>query len=227
MDYKYFAFIDVLGYRTQLDADKKSGKTDFLDRLKRSFAALDDIDTTKFQIKSVSDSIFVFATGDKDDDFIGLLKTLKELFISFLSNSLLLRGGVAWDQHFQTDRITYSLALVQAYELESKEAVVPRIIIADQILEKAKNEGWIDKLISTNLVILDGERLQLHLISEDNWDSIYNHAKAISTEIGQKNKTPTDVRLKYLWLEDYLFAHKPKRNRSPRYMKRWGGLKNQ
>lgn len=227
MDYRYFAFIDVLGYRAHLDSDKKTGKTDFLNRLKRSFASLDNIDTSKFQIRSVSDSIFVFATGDKENDFIGLLETVKDLFTSFLANSLFLRGGIAWDQHFQTDRITYSLALVQAYELESKEAIVPRIVIADQILEKAKNEGWAEKLISKNLVILDGNRLQLHILTEENWDSVYKNAKTISLEINQNNKIPSDVRLKHLWFEDYLFAHKPKKNRSQRYLKRWGSLASQ
>lgn len=226
-DYKYYAFIDVLGYRVQLDADKKSGRTDFLDRLKRSFAVLDNIDNTRFRIRSVSDSIFVFATGTEKGDFIGLLETIKLLFNSFLANALLIRGGIAWDQHFETDRITYSLALVQAHELESKQAVVPRILIANSIIDKARNEKWIHELAEKFLVVSDGGRFQLHVVTDENWDATYRNAKSISIHLDSNEIAPTDVRIKHLWLEDYLFAHKPKNNRAKRYMERWTPLRDE
>lgn len=221
MDYRYYAFIDVLGYRTQLNHDQNNGSDDFLTRLKGAFSILDNIDSAKFQIRSVSDSIFVFPFNNTSDDFIELLKILKSLYFSFLKNKLLIRGGVAYDKHFQTDRIIYSMALVGAYDLESKQAITPRILIANSIIDKAINEGWIKNVRDQNLVLSDGNQYQLHVIADENWDDFYSDAKALTNEAETSQHIPAEVRIKYIWLEDYLFAFKPKGKKRKRYISRW------
>lgn len=221
MEYKYFAFLDVLGYKSNLDADKKSGKQEFLEKLKKSFGALDDIDTGIIQIKSVSDSIFIHSNGRSSGDFILFLKTLRALFNSFLKNGLLIRGGVAWDEHFQNDRITYSYALIEAYLLESQKAITPRILIHKSIIEKSRNEDWLNELINNNLLIKDGQDIHLHIFDDENWNNIYDWSKKIYESDLDKENISSSAKIKHIWLEDYIFHNKPSGAKRKHYIKRW------
>ena len=125
--YVYVALLDVLAYRGRLQADRDSGTLSFKDDLQRAMTVLGDINEADFQYQAISDTIII--TCPRREGFTDLLGLLKGVFVSFLKEGLLLRGGVAYSQHFKSSHVTYSHAIALAYELESRQAVYPRIVI--------------------------------------------------------------------------------------------------
>jgi hypothetical protein len=219
-DYVYFAFIDVLGYKSYLDEDISSNTLGFKDRLQAAFQVFNDVNGAQFQHKSISDSIFLHCNSE---DPIEFFKLIKKIFVSFVKNGILIRGGVSYNRHFENQTITYSLALTEAYQLESSAAIYPRILIHQSIIEKLKNHHqtggtFLSAIMAENLLIQDGGVSQLHVVDEVNWNEVYAGCR----DIYQKSNTVVDgnskLRLKHLWLQNYLFTYKPKGCRKTRYI---------
>ena len=49
-----------------------------------------------------------------------------------MSKGILLRGGITVGQLCHKDNIVYGPAMVEAYELESKSAIYPRVIVSEK-----------------------------------------------------------------------------------------------
>src|SRR5205807_662034 len=67
--------------------------------------------------------------------------TLNELLgvqVSLIWRGMLSRGAVVEGKVLHTDKMIFGPALVEAYDLESKAALFPRIILGDSLLEVAK-----------------------------------------------------------------------------------------
>jgi len=60
--------------------------------------------------------------------------------ILLLEKGYLVRGGITIGSYYSDDNLIFSGGLVEAYELESKQAKMPRIIVSDKLL-KAINEN--------------------------------------------------------------------------------------
>lgn len=211
MEYSYYAFLDVMGYREYLDLDMQNGTSTFKDKLIASFRVFEEVGQGNVRYKSISDSIFV----SSPNSVVEFLVTIKKVYISFLSNGLLLRGGVAYEKHFENNSITYSLALTEAYKLESRHSIYPRILIQPALIEKAKNEKTqgtnnnLDRMIDSNLILKCGEYYQLHVIDQYNWISIFDGLKRIyDSDHDAINKSPKLLAY-YTWLHNYLFHFKP------------------
>jgi hypothetical protein len=126
-EFVYTALIDVLSYRNRLNQDVQSGEESFKDDLVQSLSIFDSVNDAIFSVQAISDTIII--TCNSHDRFVEFLTLLKKVFISFMERGLFIRGGVAYSKHFHSGRITYSHAIARAYELESKEAIYPRIIL--------------------------------------------------------------------------------------------------
>jgi hypothetical protein len=219
-DYVYFAFIDVLGYKNYLAEDIKSNNLNFKDRLQSAFQIFNEINGSQFHYQSISDSIFIHSNSEDPTEFLYLLK---KIFVSFVTNGLLIRGGVSYNRHFENPTITYSLALTDAYQLESSEAVFPRILIHQSIIEKLRNhhatgKKYLDRIVNAELLLQDGYATQLHILDEDNWNTVYSGCQKIYNENSSVVDSSSTLRLKHIWLQNYLFAFKPKNCRKSRYI---------
>lgn len=222
MAYSYFAFLDVMGYRYYLNKDKQDGTEIFKEKLINSYRAFENVELGVLHHKSISDSIFM----SSPTNIIDFLKTAKKVYLKFLENGLLIRGGVAYNKHYETQHITYSHALSDAYNMESTKAIFPRILIHKAVIEKLVNESQgeaqsieLNQVIDQKLIIKCGNHYQLHIIDNENWTIIYESAKSIyiDNEI-HINEDPKLFEY-HNWLQNYLFTFPPKGNRKPKYIK--------
>lgn len=219
-DYVYFAFIDVLGYKSYLDNDINNNTLNFKDQLQSAFEVFNEVNGAQFPHKSVSDSIFLHSNAEDPIEFFELLK---KIFVSFIQKGILIRGGISYNRHFENHNITYSLALTEAYQLESSAAIFPRILIHQSIIEKLRNQQLaggthLSAIVNEGLLLQDGKSTQLHVLDDNNWNNVYLGCR----NIYQKSCATVDVnnqlRLKHIWLQNYLFTFKPRGCRKPRYI---------
>lgn len=219
-DYVYFAFIDVLGYKSYLDEDISSNSLGFKDRLQSAFQVFNEVNGAQFPHKSISDSIFLHSNSEDPLEFF---KLLKKIFVSFIQKGILIRGGVSYNRHFENSNITYSLALTEAYQLESSAAIFPRILIHQSIIEKLRNQHQtggthLSAIVAEGLLLQEGKSTQLHVLDNGNWNEVY----AGCSNIYKQNCVAVDgdnqLRLKHIWLQNYLFNFKPKGCRKSKYI---------
>lgn len=220
-DYKYYAFLDVLGCRYYLEKDIQSASLGFKDRLIKSFRVFEQISVADVQYKNVSDSIFIsFHSGTS---VVDSLSVLRKIYISFLKSGLLLRGGVSFDRHFENQSITYSPALTKAYQLEQK-AIYPRILIDVAIIDKASNQGQFGALKKSGLVVRCGDTYQLHFIDRRNWNVVYKSFEKIYKEERASIDGDISLRAKHEWVSFYLNAHRPPNQSGEPYISMWDVL---
>ena len=140
------AFVDVLGFRKKLkefeeDARLRKNVNDaeylvsekvneFVGTFKRVTSLLD---ADNFRYYLFSDNICITVDYVNSPDLlISLLFTLSELFYSFAQKGYFLRGGVDVGKFVDERQIALGLPLASAYEMESKQAVYPRILISQR-----------------------------------------------------------------------------------------------
>ncbi|MCF8224266.1 MAG: hypothetical protein K9J30_00155 [Bacteroidales bacterium] len=96
----------------------------------------DDVPLSR-KVSQFSDSIFIsFNPDDEPREFNYLLGELLYLHIELAKHNILIRGGISYGPLVHTDDIIFGPALVQAYQLESRAANSPRIILPQSVYEK-------------------------------------------------------------------------------------------
>lgn len=215
-DFVYFAFLDILGYKESLDQDINNTSLDFKDRLIDASAVFNRINVANYHHREISDSIFIHSSSV---EFVDFLSTVKDIYNHYLNCNLLLRGGISYSRHFESNSITYSLALTEAYRLESQQAIYPRIVIHSSIIDVVRNLAdngeplSLESLKQSNLVCKDGEIYTLNTIDNNCWDDCYEKLKEIYITNQSKIDAHGALRQKYIWLHDYFMSRKPPRSR--------------
>lgn len=216
ISYQYFAFLDVLGYKKLLEHDVKNNEVVFKDKLVKAFRVFDDVNQTDFTYKSISDSILIRCTAETP--IFAFFVLLKKVFISFLKADLLIRGGVAYNQHFENTNITYSKAIADAYDIEQKQSIYPRIVIADSVISMAKTNKQLERIKKAKLLLKDGNLFQLNIIDNANWVIVFKLVKQLYTSNAQEIDSDPALRAKYSWFQNYLFSKKPAKINKIRFL---------
>lgn len=133
-------FLDILGFREIVDGTVRDPKA-----LQAVLAAIDsiselhepDIHESK-QVSQFSDSIVVSFAISEESAVFWLVNDVALTIITLVEQGFLLRGGVTVGDLIHTDKHVVGPALVRAYEMESKEAVNPRVIFDPKILAVAR-----------------------------------------------------------------------------------------
>lgn len=130
---KIVALIDILGFKNLVNDESKCEDIGAILKLPY-FIRQDDI-AKMLKIKSVmmtsiSDSL-VFSIRLKERGAMNKITKLLSVFMQTLlsQHSLLLRGGIAVGKLYHDSEVVYGPGLVKAYELESKIAIYPRIVM--------------------------------------------------------------------------------------------------
>jgi len=121
------------------------------------------------------------------------------------------RGGVDFGPVFLDDRCIFGKAHLEAYRLESKVAIYPRIAVSDAVLKQVKGQlGYYSKNARTPhedeiLIDKDGVAFLNYLAAtyEDETfaeELLGGHAKLIADRL---EKCPSAVRDKYEWMAAY------------------------
>lgn len=201
-DHAYVAYLDILGYKELLDADLMAGTQTFKDRMTRAFRTFEDINTSRHHYKAISDSIFISCTDrSAASEF---LCVVRDIYIAFLSEGLMIRGGVSYGQHFENTSITYSPVLTKAYLLESEVAEFPRVMVDSNVYDmfpELKNDG---------LILRTGNHWFLNIVTKDTFEDVWNAAMAACTSSKPIIHKSERVRIKHRWLQDFLMEVSPK-----------------
>lgn len=176
------AFLDVLGFRqflVDIDAEAnenrlKSVSDDdnnilkgeyisekaniFIDTFKTAIAGLD---IRKFRYYLFSDNICITSiTETNASDLQDLLVVINKLYFDFAKQGYFLRGGIDYGLFIDEESIAIGRPLAEAFELESKVAIHPRVVLSQKLVdqfqafnkegEKIFDYPFIDALIVAN-----------------------------------------------------------------------------
>lgn len=145
------AFIDILGFKAILNDTVGKDDTDDeknIDKVVSAYKAIRDIwdldkkskllDTSSSESKKVtifSDSIVISFKAEEPSEVFYTLLELKWLIMRLLWHGILCRGAVSIGKFIHTDEYLFGPALVEAYLLESKAALYPRIILDRTVID--------------------------------------------------------------------------------------------
>lgn len=160
---KMVAFVDILGFRNKTDKgnDGKQSVHDTLTIIRKLVEAykqtnfFDCIPKHKDKIKYYvfSDSMLFSSTPDT---FYTIVSAIAYLQFVCATKGFFLRGGISYGEIFDKNSFFYGNGLNQSYELESKTACYPRVIVSPALTAK----------------IINTENNQIPL-SEDNQEYLY------------------------------------------------------
>lgn len=145
------AFIDILGFKSilsdtvvkdSIDDEKKIDEIVTAYESIRDIWGLDEkskiINTDNSESKRVtifSDSIVVSFKAEEPSEVFYTLLELKWLIMRLLWRGMLCRGAISIGKFIHTEEFLFGPALVEAYLLESKAAIYPRIILDRSIVD--------------------------------------------------------------------------------------------
>lgn len=214
--YTYTALIDVLSYKYRLEKDQKEGSLSFKDDLENALEIFDHINSDIFGVQAISDTIIL--TSVEHVNFPEFLDILKKVFFAFLQRGLFIRGGIAYSRHFEKGRLTYSHAIARAYELESKAAIYPRIIIDKNIIDMYKSSSELPLIFDHNLIVKQNGLNFLNVLDDASWEIIYSLVSNIYISNKQELLQNEAAFAKHQWFENYLFSFKPENFENERYI---------
>lgn len=140
-------FFDILGFRNLVDTQKPKAIDGILRKIRqRSNPSKDLRKLYEIGVISFSDSIvravhILSKSNRKHPTGILYYELFDLAFIQSLliyEDGIFLRGAITADKLHLRGRTVFGPGLVRAYELESKEAVYPRILVDDRLMDLAR-----------------------------------------------------------------------------------------
>lgn len=144
-DERWVAFIDILGFKEHV---KDATDTDFQDLLSiihkaryacdqwgEAWRAVHHVNT--LEATAFSDNI-VISIGQEENARTLLLQMVEMFARDFLESGYMIRGAVTRGRLHHSEGVVVGEGLVKAYELESKVANYPRVIIDPSVLGDLK-----------------------------------------------------------------------------------------
>ncbi len=137
---KFVAFIDILGFSNIVRSFQNKPKNH--DKIHSALLKLieyknssksHNLAQSNLEISTFSDSIVISASKA---DFFSLIWTCGWLQANLLKIGILIRGGISQGLIYHQEDIIYGEGMLDAYEIESRAAVYPRIVISPKIISK-------------------------------------------------------------------------------------------
>ena len=138
-------FLDILGFTDHIDKTIAQNGEDNLNNIDNIISAIEsiryltDIDKLKVdkskRVTQFSDSVVIsFLANEESGVFYSLLEIMW-IQVNLVMYKLLCRGGIVRGKLIHTDKYLFGPAVVNAYILESKAALYPRVILDDSIIK--------------------------------------------------------------------------------------------
>lgn len=148
-DDRIVCFIDILSFKNIINATVNSENKDIKSEIENVndvlLLARDvlDIDVPCKISKSkvvtqFSDSIVISFNVEEESEIFYTLTEILHLIMNFVKNGILIRGGISYGKLIHNEKIVFGPGLISAYEMESKAALYPRVILDKSIIEIAK-----------------------------------------------------------------------------------------
>ncbi|MES0826587.1 hypothetical protein [Ruegeria sp. SCP11] len=228
-------FLDILGFQSLLNTRTVPEIRDMLSAFRRGAAGnaeapsrMDEVRLySEVHAEIVSDAIVrtrTVHTQYRDGSFIQELIDLVHVQIACIANGILVRGAMTIGQMnvgYSFDEPVFGPGLVQAYRMEEREVIFPRIAIHESLIERHRADSslWredhtydherehLDKLLrqdEAGLHYIDYLRASLDELDNDyeDWVEFLSRHKAL-IEQGFLEAPGPVVRRKYNWLKNY------------------------
>lgn len=122
------------------------------------------------EVTTFSDNVVVSYSGSSDDNqmLAGLwvsivcqdcVRLLTKIAERALELGVLIRGGLTYGRCHHTDGVVFGEGMVDAYNLESREAVNPRVLVSQKVIDRLK----IDRPANMRTLLQDTEDGRWHL----------------------------------------------------------------
>lgn len=195
LDYSIVAFVDILGFSEMVKSDCEQSVDapqyfDILRLLNRETRDISACNVTQF-----SDSV-IFSLPLSNENYIKMIELLAEYQLKLFLHSIICRGAVAYGKHYVENEFVFSQALIEAYQLESKSAIYPRIILSDNLIEYFKPSMPVPQ---HTIKEKDGYYFVDYFANAD----IEETEKQLSSFNSSLVKFDKSVKEKYYWLFDY------------------------
>lgn len=141
-------FIDALGFKNEIlindsIAGKKANKhlRNFYSAFKGALTHLDDEDGKVWGTKIFTDNIVLgspidkWVGGTEEGVFGSIIIGVMWFQLMMIYKGFFFRGGWSIGNLFMDDKVVYGKALIDAYEIESKIAKYPRILLSQEMKE--------------------------------------------------------------------------------------------
>lgn len=152
-DEYYIASIDLLGVKDILRFDEADIHLNSIYNIFHSWFRIikDDIsfDTKQLEIKAFSDNLVLAIKSDTCRAADKLLDTVAYMCFHFLRNGYKPRGGITKGNVYIDDVFVWGKGLLDAYLIESNDAIYPRIVLDDCVLKDATSH-CIETLVCTD-----------------------------------------------------------------------------
>lgn len=230
------AFIDILGFRALLDETVAKDGTDDqkrIDEVVRAYTSIREIweldkkseslSLSTYSSKKVtifSDSIVVSFKAEEPSEVFYTLLEIKWLIMRLLNHKILCRGAVALGKLIHRDEYIFGPALVEAYTLESKAALYPRVILDRNIVDTGatfksqdhtsrQEREYVESLLekdSDGMYYIDYFFKAQSELDDPEYDFpayIENLGMIIRKGLmGSTHHTKADLRIKYSWMRE-------------------------
>ena len=210
-------FIDILGFgelikSLETDSELHQKLHSALKRIKSYKVSSLEENTAQsdLEVSVFSDSIVI---SSEKDGCHGVVWSSLHLQCDLLSLGILTRGGMSFGKTVHEDDILYGEGMLKSYNLESRAAVYPRIIVDKSILELT-NEGYQNVFFSKDfdgLWYLDPFSIGIQpggmaALVEDGWDPYEVSLKDLKKKINGALSSLTNENhmAKWAWLNSKL-----------------------
>lgn len=195
------AFIDLLGFSSMVshDCEKPEGEQKYISKLFDIHKKTKEISTDLpgMSLTQFSDSV-VLSVPYSVDNFNSICQIISEFQYDLLCSGILCRGGVSYGKHFSTEDFLFSHGLIDAYNIESKLAINPRVVISKALIE----------LVFGNISQVDSELLikesdGLFFLGYLNGHSADENKNSLEQVLPDQLSENPSIRAKQIWLIDY------------------------
>ena len=222
------AFLDILDFKGMINGTVDKDDADVPDRIAAIEAAYEAIHRnwdsdkphTSKRVTIFSDSIVISVRSDEPSELFWTILEIKHLIMALISHGILVRGALVRGKLLHDEKRVFGPALVEAYLLESKAALYPRIILDRELTNLAKTAR------STHHSPADEQRYVRSLLEHDSDGMLYvDYFSKAAGELddpaydfpvyierlahiirkglqGSTHRSRADIRVKYFWMRE-------------------------
>lgn len=223
-------FIDILGFKDVVTTQSAEHIDKILDILNSTSPSNsdDDVDQTEPTVLSFSDSIIRVRNLESDNNIafpVGHLfyevNSLVHMQMELVNQGILIRGGISMGNVCVAKNRIFGPAFINAYELESKFANFPRIIVSPELVNSVGTDHLLINedhtpeeeraYLRKNLAMGDDglcyvdylRATRLELDDPDYYPEFLQRHKDTVLLQGKNHSTLSNVSSKYIWLANY------------------------
>jgi hypothetical protein len=166
---RFCAFIDILGFRDLVvRLEKDSGAVEALrDSLKEvhnpKIAGLADPSRVDYRTQSISDAVAISTTATPEG-LLMIFGSLTVLTESLLAEGYFLRGAIVRGRLYHDDSTIFGEALIRAYDLETRVARFPRIMVSSEVIRLLGTSHRLFGACNNSVIMSNDGPLHLHTL---------------------------------------------------------------